>query len=383
MEGPNAVLNVLTIPPGAPKTAPRIVIDGVRGAIFVYGTGGALIGSWARSAGTDPYGNVYPQGLSVSVGGIIGTGSGGEILFYSTNPGSQDHLVASFSSNLSAPVPDQYGNSILPGLTFYTGASGSWFGMSLTIAGFTIWHSTAVHQNTFTQGSAFTYSVQTGQAAESVQSNPVTKTTSVVSGNPSFTTQGAGVQVTNAVAAILGEFLDTWVTLSEQTSAPAAPAAGTVRLYFDANGVLQFAGPAGTLPGLTVPGILTATGGTAAAPTVVDTDGWHNVSPLPTINGGTATGRLRYKMTNDKCVMIDCALSFTAFAAQSGIITLVTLAAPYTFATGGQFPIRVFTATAPANAEWVGAVSAAGAVTVNNLPVGTNSIAFIHTQPMD
>lgn len=68
MQGENAVLNVLTIPPGASITTQRIVLDGVRGAIFVYTSGGptgALIGSWSGKAGTDPYGNSYPAGLSV------------------------------------------------------------------------------------------------------------------------------------------------------------------------------------------------------------------------------------------------------------------------------------------------------------------------------
>ena len=73
MEGPAAVLNVITMPPGATKTQARLVLDGVRGAIFLYRNGGpvgALIGSWAMSADTDPYGNAYPQGLNISVGSI-------------------------------------------------------------------------------------------------------------------------------------------------------------------------------------------------------------------------------------------------------------------------------------------------------------------------
>lgn len=68
MQGDNALLQVITIPPGATTTSPRIVLDGVRGAIFVYTNGGptgALIGSWAGQSGTDPYGNPYPAGLNV------------------------------------------------------------------------------------------------------------------------------------------------------------------------------------------------------------------------------------------------------------------------------------------------------------------------------
>lgn len=84
MQGANAVLNVLTIPPGASITSPRIVLDGVRGAIFVYGSGGptgALIGSWAGTAGTDPYSNSYPAGLNV--GGFT---SGAQIYVQATAP---------------------------------------------------------------------------------------------------------------------------------------------------------------------------------------------------------------------------------------------------------------------------------------------------------
>src|SRR5215469_1398670 len=71
MQGPMSVLNVLTIPPGATSTQQRLVIDGVRGAIFVYTNGGplgALVGSWASKAGTDPYGNSYPAGFETTAG---------------------------------------------------------------------------------------------------------------------------------------------------------------------------------------------------------------------------------------------------------------------------------------------------------------------------
>jgi hypothetical protein len=74
MQGANAVLNVITIPPGATETSARIVLDGVRGAIFVYQSGpvgSSLIGSWAGAAGTDPYGESYPAGFEITVGAII------------------------------------------------------------------------------------------------------------------------------------------------------------------------------------------------------------------------------------------------------------------------------------------------------------------------
>jgi hypothetical protein len=75
MQAPVPLLNTITLPPGATNTQARLVLDGVRGAIFLYQNGGpvgALILSIARSAGTDPYGNTYPAGISTSVGSISG-----------------------------------------------------------------------------------------------------------------------------------------------------------------------------------------------------------------------------------------------------------------------------------------------------------------------
>lgn len=71
MQAPVPMLNVMTLPPGATDTQARLVLDGVRGAIFIYTSGGpagALVGSWAAVAGTDPYGNTYPAGFSVAEG---------------------------------------------------------------------------------------------------------------------------------------------------------------------------------------------------------------------------------------------------------------------------------------------------------------------------
>jgi len=45
-----------------------VIVEGVKGGIFVYSPSpgaGNLIGSWAATAGTDEYGNAYPQGLAI------------------------------------------------------------------------------------------------------------------------------------------------------------------------------------------------------------------------------------------------------------------------------------------------------------------------------
>src|SRR5258708_4284105 len=118
MQGTAGLLNVLTIPPGATITSPRIVLDGLRGAIFVYTSGGptgSLIGSWAGVAGTDPYGNAYPAGINVVAGSITGTVFMGTnfiinsqgLFFYSGTP-ALGNLIAALAP---ASGSDTFGNS--------------------------------------------------------------------------------------------------------------------------------------------------------------------------------------------------------------------------------------------------------------------------------
>lgn len=133
MQGPAAVLNVITVPPGAQPGVERIVIDGFRGAIFEYANGAGLgisqadnplVGSWASSAGTDPYGNSYPAGLSITGGGSIV----GLLLFlYSASPALGDLIVS------AAPTSgtDSKGNAYLPGVVSYFNAGGFYLASSL------------------------------------------------------------------------------------------------------------------------------------------------------------------------------------------------------------------------------------------------------------
>lgn len=126
MQGLNGLLNTVTYPPGAGITDPRIVIDGVRGALFVYASGGTLIGSWAISAGTDPYGNSYPQGLSVSVGAIEGS----SFLVYQNNTPAANALLFSISGS---SFTDAYGNDILPGFVSYYYTSGTGIALQVNV----------------------------------------------------------------------------------------------------------------------------------------------------------------------------------------------------------------------------------------------------------
>lgn len=67
----NTYQTSLTLPTGAVSGA-RIVLDGLSDVILVYDAADDLIVSIAGSAGVDPYGNAYPQGISVNQGVISG-----------------------------------------------------------------------------------------------------------------------------------------------------------------------------------------------------------------------------------------------------------------------------------------------------------------------
>lgn len=125
MQGATPLLNTMTLPPGATATQPRLVFDGVRGAIFLYQAGGpvgALIGSWAISAGTDPYGNAYPQGFNVSIGSFststVVINNAGEFR-YSPSLGAGNLVY----SNTNGTGTDAYGNNYVGGVTVYSGTT--------------------------------------------------------------------------------------------------------------------------------------------------------------------------------------------------------------------------------------------------------------------
>lgn len=140
MQAPVPTLAVVTYPPGALNTQARIVIDGVRGAIFVYQNGGplgALVGSWASTAGTDPYGNVYPQGLNVSLGSISGTtinfpngyiNSNGFFLYSGTPATGNLVTTLTFASGT-----DSHGNKYLSGATVYLIVAGTTYAVNLSL----------------------------------------------------------------------------------------------------------------------------------------------------------------------------------------------------------------------------------------------------------
>ncbi|HMD22667.1 MAG TPA: hypothetical protein VKH61_01115 [Streptosporangiaceae bacterium] len=93
---------------------------------FVYSPApgpGNLIGSWAAAAGTDPYGNAYPAGLSVDVGSFTGVS-----LFLYSGPPAAGNLLVSVTAAAGA---DSFGNNYVAGIATY----GAGFAASLN-AGF-------------------------------------------------------------------------------------------------------------------------------------------------------------------------------------------------------------------------------------------------------
>lgn len=110
MQGPSALLNVLTIPPGASSTQERIVIDGIRGAIFLYDNTGALVGSESPVSGTDNASNAYLAGKATYFDSGLGyllacTNNGSQVIFYTalTSAGPWTQL-ASMSSSQSGDI---------------------------------------------------------------------------------------------------------------------------------------------------------------------------------------------------------------------------------------------------------------------------------------
>ena len=85
---------------------------------------GNLIFSLAAKAGTDPYGNAYPQGLSTTLGAISGTTfTGSDFIindsgsfFYSGTP-AVNNLIASIAG---ARGTDPFGNTYYEGVCSYT-----------------------------------------------------------------------------------------------------------------------------------------------------------------------------------------------------------------------------------------------------------------------
>jgi hypothetical protein len=105
---------------GGTITGPDYIIN--TSGIFIYSGApahGNLIGSWAGAAGTDGFGNAYPQGFNVTQGAISGTTFSGTdfiinsagAFFYSGTPAAGNL----FNAIASAAGTDAFGNAYLAG----------------------------------------------------------------------------------------------------------------------------------------------------------------------------------------------------------------------------------------------------------------------------
>ncbi len=100
---------------------------------FVYSPApgkGNLIGSWAAAAGTDPYGNAYPAGLSVETGSFTGI----DLFLYNGTPAA-GNLLASITS---AAGVDAEGNHYLEGIASYSSGGAGY--ANAMIGGALLWY---------------------------------------------------------------------------------------------------------------------------------------------------------------------------------------------------------------------------------------------------
>ena len=124
----------------------------------------------------------------------------------------------------------------------------------------------------------------------------------------------------------------------------------------------------------TLGGQVTATGGTAAAPTLITTDTWHTMTLQNSWSAGS--GYAQYRMLPDGNVQVR--LQVTVGTATNGT-TVWTAAAPYAPSTapGAQyFPVIVVAGATAAQLDTPQfRMSAGGALSVANIPTGTTSVA--------
>lgn len=105
----------------------QIIIVGAQSGIFIYSPtpgAGNLIGSWAAMAGTDQFGNAYPEGINVEQGTISGTTT---MFFYNPTPAA-GNLYYSLTESTGT---DAFGNAYLAGQTFYgQPVAGTWIAVN-------------------------------------------------------------------------------------------------------------------------------------------------------------------------------------------------------------------------------------------------------------
>lgn len=122
-------------------------------------------------------------------------------------------------------------------------------------------------------------------------------------------------------------------------------------------------------------GNVLSTGGTPASPTTITTDTWNNVTP-PT----SWSGRLRYRMTTDTEVEIDCLITGTT--AINGQLTLFNLpSTPTNYVPSNGFYFPIVTTISGVTSAAAGLIS--GAAVEANVNSNTTRIAFTQRVPLN
>lgn len=375
MQSPNSLQSVVTYPVGA-GLGQRIVIDGPRGAIFEYDSGNNLVGSWASSAGTDPYGHPYPAGFSITTGTISGNffviNSSGFFIY--SGPPALGNLT---SSATSLGGTDPFGNVYTAGFSTY----GTTFSTEMT-NGAVFFTDPAFTANAGRVGISSagvggqTVSLTSGNTSIGVPVGSFAVTDgSTPGGLPQFAMNGQLQLVINAPN---GQVL----TLQNLASGPSNSTLELIanaandnvlgimvagdtfnRIRFNTNGFTFGSGSAtqDTQFYRSAPGIFGAD--TILADIGGSAEVWHTLG-TPGITGWTSDHG-RYRLANDGCVEFDIILHSNAVAHASSINTYPnTLPAAYQPAVNRVLPLGIDTTITAGDPFPRLAISTAGVVKI-------------------
>lgn len=201
--------------------------------------------------------------------------------------------------------------------------------------------------------------------------------TSYEASNFTATSLGAQGVFCYAAASQAGPYGAAYAFLSFDTSGELflSTALGGIQLS-SVSGILVNAGALG----ITLDGPVTATGGTAASPTVVTTDTWHAAAPANGwANQGGGLYELQYRLMPDNSVWLIGVISSAALTSTQ----FFTLPAGYRPAnTGGDYPVGFHT-SAGYTAGCFLRIATSGACSVVNAVAGTGAVLINARIPLD
>lgn len=257
------------------------------------------------------------QGQNVRARIVIIFGTGGGLFVYSGTPAA-GNLIASITS---AAGTDPFGNPYDSDVTVY-GSAGTFVQMlAATVARINL--GTGDPAET-TPGAVATRILGTGgpRILQAIMQSPL------VSGSTDFTQMGLGSPSADLVDATA------WQVAAQSLPSQGAISVEPQRIHISTGNGTATA-EVNITPGNTqiVAGSLTATAGTAAAPTLITTDTWHSLGTL----AGYTISEGRYRLTASGNVELDVVVS-SAGANASSTAFSVTMAAEYRPPSVNRFP---------------------------------------------